>query len=72
MCDADGCMFVKPCTQREIDFYEINEAFASQALYCIRELGIDMSKVNVWGGAIALGHPLGCSTYLEWCLLRRN
>jgi acetyl-CoA acyltransferase len=41
--------------------FEINEAFASQALYCIRELGIDMEKVNVNGGAIALGHPLGCT-----------
>ena len=50
--------------KEEIDFFEINEAFASQALYCIRELGIDVNKVNVWGGAIALGHPLGCSTSL--------
>jgi len=41
--------------------FEINEAFASQALYCIRQLGIDMEKVNVNGGAIALGHPLGCT-----------
>ncbi|MEE2828534.1 MAG: thiolase family protein [Myxococcota bacterium] len=45
----------------DIDIYEINEAFASQALYCIRELGIDTSKVNPNGGAIALGHPLGCT-----------
>ncbi|KAH9931787.1 thiolase [Fomitopsis serialis] len=45
----------------DVDFYEINEAFASQALYCVRELGIDFGKVNVWGGAIALGHPLGCT-----------
>ena len=45
----------------DIDIYEINEAFASQALYCIRELGIDMAKVNPNGGAIALGHPLGCT-----------
>ncbi len=41
--------------------FEINEAFASQALYCIRELGIDMEKINIHGGAIALGHPLGCT-----------
>jgi acetyl-CoA acyltransferase len=45
----------------EIGLFEINEAFASQALYCIRELGIDMDKVNLHGGAIALGHPLGCT-----------
>ena len=45
----------------DIDLFEINEAFASQAVYCVRELGIDTDKVNVNGGAIALGHPLGCS-----------
>ena len=45
----------------EIDLFEINEAFASQAVYCVRELGIDPDKVNVNGGAIALGHPLGCT-----------
>jgi acetyl-CoA acetyltransferase family protein len=45
----------------EIGHFEINEAFASQALYCVRELGIDQSKVNPYGGAIALGHPLGCT-----------
>ena len=45
----------------DIDLFEINEAFASQAIYCVRELGIDPDKVNVNGGAIALGHPLGCT-----------
>ena len=45
----------------DVDFYEINEAFASQAAYSVQELGIAPDKVNVWGGAIALGHPLGCS-----------
>ncbi len=45
----------------DIGLFEINEAFASQALYSIREIGIDMEKVNVNGGAIALGHPLGCT-----------
>ena len=44
-----------------VDLFEINEAFASQALYCISELGIDPAKVNIHGGAIALGHPLGCT-----------
>lgn len=43
----------------EVDVWEINEAFASQALYCIRKLGIPEQKVNPKGGAIALGHPLG-------------
>ncbi|UMZ73277.1 thiolase family protein [Natranaerofaba carboxydovora] len=45
----------------DIDLFELNEAFASQALYCINELGLDKDKVNVNGGAIALGHPLGCT-----------
>ncbi|MCE9667983.1 thiolase family protein [Myxococcus stipitatus] len=46
---------------KDIDVFELNEAFAPQALYCIRELGIPMDKVNPNGGAIALGHPLGVS-----------
>ena len=45
----------------EIDLFEINEAFASQSIAVIRELGIDENKVNVNGGAIALGHPIGAS-----------
>jgi acetyl-CoA acyltransferase len=45
----------------EIDLIELNEAFASQVLACARELGIDEGRLNVNGGAIALGHPLGCS-----------
>jgi 3-oxoadipyl-CoA thiolase len=45
----------------DIDLIELNEAFAAQTLACINELGLDHSKVNVNGGAIALGHPLGCS-----------
>ncbi len=45
----------------DMDLIEINEAFASQALYCARELEIDQDKLNVNGGAIALGHPLGAS-----------
>jgi 3-oxoadipyl-CoA thiolase len=45
----------------EIDLIEINEAFASQVLACERELGLDEERLNVNGGAIALGHPLGCS-----------
>lgn len=45
----------------DIDLFELNEAFASQSLAVIRELGLDISKVNINGGAIALGHPLGCT-----------
>jgi acetyl-CoA acyltransferase len=45
----------------DIDLFEINEAFAAQSLAVIRELGIDTEKANVNGGAIALGHPLGCT-----------
>jgi len=45
----------------DIDLWEANEAFAAQAVYVGRELGIDPDKVNVHGGAIALGHPIGAS-----------
>lgn len=45
----------------QVDLFEINEAFASQCVYVIEELGLDPEKVNVNGGAIALGHPLGCT-----------
>jgi len=45
----------------DIDLIELNEAFAAQALAVIRALGLDESKINVNGGAIALGHPLGCT-----------
>jgi acetyl-CoA acyltransferase len=55
----------------DIDVFEINEAFAAQAVYCVRELGIDPAKVNPNGGAIALGHPLGVSgTRMTATLLR--
>jgi 3-oxoadipyl-CoA thiolase len=45
----------------DMDLIELNEAFAVQALACIKELGLDMAKTNVNGGAVALGHPLGCT-----------
>ncbi len=48
-------------TMKDIDLVEMNEAFASQSVYCARELGIPDEKLNVNGGAIALGHPLGCT-----------
>jgi 3-oxoadipyl-CoA thiolase len=61
----------------DVDLIEINEAFASQALACAGELGIEEERLNVNGGAIALGHPLGCSgarlmTTLVWELRRRG
>jgi acetyl-CoA acetyltransferase family protein len=48
-------------TLDQIDLIEINEAFAGQILAVVKDLGVDQSKLNVWGGAIALGHPLGAS-----------
>jgi acetyl-CoA acetyltransferase len=45
----------------DVDAAELNEAFAAQAIPCVTELGLDPEKVNPNGGAIALGHPLGCS-----------
>ncbi|KAF2754731.1 thiolase [Pseudovirgaria hyperparasitica] len=47
--------------KNDVDIYEINEAFASQCLFCINELGLDQAKINPKGGAIAFGHPLGCT-----------
>ena len=46
---------------QDFDIVEINEAFAAQSIACAKELNINMEKLNVNGGAIALGHPLGCS-----------
>lgn len=48
-------------TTHDLDLIELNEAFASQSIACVRDLNLDIAKVNVNGGAIALGHPLGCS-----------
>jgi 3-oxoadipyl-CoA thiolase len=61
----------------DIDLVELNEAFASQSIACVRDLGLDMDKVNVNGGSIAIGHPLGCSgvrisTTLLHEMMRRN
>jgi len=61
----------------QIDLFELNEAFAAQSLAVVRELGIDPQKVNVHGGAIALGHPIGASgarvlTTLIYALRRRK
>ena len=64
-------------TLDDIDLVELNEAFAAQILACLRELPIDPDKLNVNGGAIALGHPLGCTgakltTTMLYELRRRN
>ena len=48
-------------TMKDIDIVEINEAFASQSLACIKDLEIDTNKINIDGGALALGHPLGAT-----------
>lgn len=48
-------------TLDQMDLIELNEAFAAQSIYCARELGVDMNRTNIHGGAIALGHPIGCS-----------
>jgi acetyl-CoA acetyltransferases len=48
-------------TVNDLDLVELNEAFASQSIACIHDLGLDLEKVNVNGGSIAIGHPLGCS-----------
>jgi len=64
-------------TLDQMDLIELNEAFAAQAIACLRELEIDPERLNVNGGAIALGHPLGCTgakltTTLLYELRRRN
>jgi 3-oxoadipyl-CoA thiolase len=61
----------------DIELIELNEAFAAQSIACVRELGLDEERLNVNGGAIALGHPLGCSgarilTTLLWEMRRRG
>ncbi|PGH10040.1 hypothetical protein GX51_00307 [Blastomyces parvus] len=55
--------------KEDIDIFEINEAFASMAVYCIDMLGLDHKKVNPRGGAIALGHPLGCTGTRQVCTI---
>lgn len=47
--------------KNDVDVFELNEAFASQTIHCVRELGLDLEKVNPNGGAIALGHPVGAT-----------
>lgn len=54
-------------TKDDIDLFEINEAFASMAVYCLKNLGLDHAKVNPCGGAIALGHPLGATGARQIC-----
>jgi acetyl-CoA C-acetyltransferase len=64
-------------TLADIDLFELNEAFAAQSVAVVRELGVDPTRVNVNGGAIALGHPIGASgarvlTTLLYALRRRG
>ena len=61
----------------DVDLFELNEAFSAQAVAVIRELGLDPAKVNVHGGAVALGHPIGASgarilTTLLYAMRRRD
>jgi len=61
----------------DMDYIELNEAFASQSLGCVRELGFDLSKTNLHGGGISLGHPIGCTgarilVTLAYEMMRRN
>ena len=61
----------------DVDLFELNEAFAVQAVAVTRELGIDTARVNIHGGAVALGHPIGASgarvlTTLLYAMARRN
>lgn len=58
---AKKALFRAGLTVSDLDLIELNEAFASQSLACIHDLGLDTAKLNVNGGAIAIGHPLGCS-----------
>ena len=57
----DGRSNAPACRSAQIDLFELNEAFAAQSLAVVRELGLDPRQVNVNGGAIALGHPIGAS-----------
>jgi acetyl-CoA C-acetyltransferase len=60
----------------DIDFFEVNEAFSCVAIINAKELNIPTDKLNVWGGAVALGHPIGCSgariTVTLTSILERN
>ena len=56
-----GLLAKNKMTMNQIDLFEINEAFAGQTLSCMKDAGISYDKINLWGGAVALGHPLGAS-----------
>jgi acetyl-CoA acetyltransferase len=56
-------------TKDDIDIFEINEAFASMAVYCLNTLGLEHEKMNPRGGAIALGHPLGATGARQICTI---
>jgi acetyl-CoA C-acetyltransferase len=58
---VNGALEKAGLTSNDIDLFEINEAFASQMVACVRELKLDTEKVNISGGGISLGHPIGAS-----------
>jgi acetyl-CoA C-acetyltransferase len=60
------CLQKAGWTHEDLDLMEINEAFAAQAIAVNKEMGWDTSKINVNGGAIALGHPIGASGAASW------
>ena len=75
--DRGWCSQKAGWTIGDVDLFEINEAFAVQAMAVTRELGLDPAKVNVHGGAVALGHPIGASgarvlTTLLYAMRRRQ
>ena len=59
--DPQGARSARGSPSEQLDLVELNEAFAAQAIACIRELEARSARVNIYGGAIALGHPLGAS-----------
>jgi acetyl-CoA C-acetyltransferase len=54
---------------QDIDLFEINEAFSNVPMAAMKELGIHRDRLNVWGGAVSLGHPIGCSGARVLCTL---
>jgi acetyl-CoA C-acetyltransferase len=63
-------------TTKDIDLFELNEAFAVQSLACMKELGVDADRCNLNGGAVSIGHPIGCSgariTYTLAMQMKKN
>ncbi len=73
----EGALKKAGLTSAQIDLFEINEAFASQMVACVRELKLDDNRVNIYGGGVSLGHPIGASgarvlVTLMYALRRQN